>query len=92
MGVMEKILSDKDLLVTIRSLSVSSVSRPRSSSSCGMVIWTPRSARRFHGVCVYALMMLRDAGWTVLRFWEHEDAGTVAATIQQALLNGRDSA
>ncbi len=57
-----------------------------------MVIWTPRSARRFHGVCVYALMMLRDAGWTVLRFWEHEDAGTVAATIQQALLNGRDSA
>lgn len=26
-------------------------------------------------------MLLEEAGWTVLRFWEHEDAGEVAARI-----------
>lgn len=28
---------------------------------------------------------LQDAGWTVLRFWEHEDPDTVAATIVAAV-------
>lgn len=29
--------------------------------------------------------MLTDAGWTVLRFWEHEPANAVADSIQQAV-------
>lgn len=29
--------------------------------------------------------LLRAAGWTVLRFWEHEDAAGVVATIEGAL-------
>lgn len=29
--------------------------------------------------------MLRDAGWTVLRFWEHEDAADVAAAIGETV-------
>lgn len=27
--------------------------------------------------------MLESAGWTVLRFWEHEDHGTIADMIEQ---------
>ena len=30
---------------------------------------------------------LRDAGWTVLRFWEHEDPGLVAERVAAALEN-----
>lgn len=33
---------------------------------------------------------LEDAGWTVLRFWEHEDPATVAAEIAAAV-RGSDS-
>lgn len=29
--------------------------------------------------------VLEEAGWTVLRFWEHEDAVTVAATVSRHL-------
>lgn len=29
--------------------------------------------------------LLVDAGWTVLRFWEHEDPSTVAAAIVEAV-------
>ena len=35
---------------------------------------------------------LQEAGWTVLRFWEHEDAATVADAVEQtvrAALRGR---
>lgn len=32
---------------------------------------------------------LRDAGWTVLRFWEHQDPRTVADAIQKAVLSAR---
>lgn len=28
---------------------------------------------------------LKDAGWTVLRFWEHEDATDVAENVQRAI-------
>jgi DNA mismatch endonuclease (patch repair protein) len=30
---------------------------------------------------------LRDAGWTVLRFWEHQDPHTVANAIREAVLS-----
>ena len=30
---------------------------------------------------------LRDAGWTVLRFWEHEDPAAVADTITAVVVN-----
>lgn len=32
---------------------------------------------------------LREAGWTVLRFWEHEDPAAVAATIVDVVRAGR---
>lgn len=32
---------------------------------------------------------LRDAGWTVLRFWEHQDPHTVADAIREAVLSAR---
>lgn len=35
---------------------------------------------------------LNEAGWTVLRFWEHEDATTVAADIAAALSAARTMA
>ncbi|WP_228374241.1 very short patch repair endonuclease [Demequina phytophila] len=34
--------------------------------------------------------LLTDAGWLVLRFWEHEDPATVARTIVAAVLERRD--
>lgn len=33
--------------------------------------------------------LLTDAGWTVLRFWEHEDPAAVAATIVDVVRAGR---
>lgn len=30
--------------------------------------------------------VLRDAGWTVLRFWEHEDPDGVAARVYKAVM------
>jgi len=30
-------------------------------------------------------LRLEGAGWTVLRFWEHEDPGEVAATVAEAV-------
>jgi DNA mismatch endonuclease (patch repair protein) len=33
---------------------------------------------------------LRAAGWTVIRFWEHDDVLAVAAQIRQAALAGQD--
>ena len=33
--------------------------------------------------------MLTDAGWTVLRFWEHQAPITVADAIEEALLTAR---
>lgn len=32
---------------------------------------------------------LEEAGWSVLRFWEHEDPGTVADSIESALREER---
>lgn len=32
---------------------------------------------------------LRDAGWTVLRFWEHEDPSDVAARIMDVVIAAR---
>ncbi len=32
---------------------------------------------------------LQRAGWTVLRFWEHEDAESVADTIEQAVRSAK---
>ncbi|MGW5848332.1 very short patch repair endonuclease [Streptomyces sp. NPDC055254] len=32
---------------------------------------------------------LEAAGWTVLRFWEHEDAADIADTVRDALRNPR---
>lgn len=29
--------------------------------------------------------LLQDAGWTVLRFWEHEDPELIAAAVERAL-------
>lgn len=29
--------------------------------------------------------LLQDAGWTVLRFWEHEDPADIAAAVERAL-------
>lgn len=34
---------------------------------------------------------LGDAGWTVLRFWEHEDAASVVLSIQGALAHTRST-
>jgi len=36
--------------------------------------------------------LLRAAGWTVLRFWAHEDAATCAEAVRAAVLNGRTQA
>lgn len=33
---------------------------------------------------------LRDAGWTVLRFWEHEKPEVVAEAIRDAVLSARE--
>jgi DNA mismatch endonuclease (patch repair protein) len=33
--------------------------------------------------------VLRASGWTVLRFWEHEDARLVADTVETAVMTGR---
>lgn len=33
---------------------------------------------------------LRDTGWTVLRFWEHEDPAVVAARVAAAVAAARD--
>lgn len=35
--------------------------------------------------------LLQAAGWTVLRFWEHEDAAQVADTIEAAVRSARVS-
>ena len=35
---------------------------------------------------------LMAAGWSVSRFWEHQDAAAVAAEIEQVVLERRDSA
>jgi DNA mismatch endonuclease (patch repair protein) len=32
---------------------------------------------------------LSDAGWLVLRYWEHEDATEVALAVQKAVLHRR---
>jgi len=32
---------------------------------------------------------LREAGWTVLRFWEHEDSGTAAEAVRHAVVSAR---
>ena len=35
---------------------------------------------------------LQQAGWTVLRFWEHEDAESVADRVQESVLAARRTA
>lgn len=35
--------------------------------------------------------VLAEAGWTVLRFWEHEDPESVAVVVHYALSKRRDS-
>ena len=35
--------------------------------------------------------LLADAGWTVLRFWEHEDAAEVAVAIIAAVRGGESA-
>jgi len=32
---------------------------------------------------------LKEAGWTVLRFWEHEDTDTAADVVRQAVVSAR---
>jgi len=32
---------------------------------------------------------LQEAGWTVLRFWEHEDPDTAADAVRQAVVSAR---
>jgi DNA mismatch endonuclease, patch repair protein len=36
--------------------------------------------------------LLKAAGWTVLRFWEHEDASRAARTIRRTVVKGQRDA
>lgn len=33
--------------------------------------------------------LLREAGWTSLRYWEHDDASEIAASVRSTVLGGR---
>jgi DNA mismatch endonuclease (patch repair protein) len=46
--------------------------------------WTPKLASNMERDSLHT-SRLQEAGWTVLRFWEHEDPRTVAAAIQARL-------
>nr|WP_083266941.1 very short patch repair endonuclease [Mycolicibacterium porcinum] len=35
--------------------------------------------------------LLRETGWTVLRFWEHEDPAAIAARILRTVTDARDA-
>lgn len=37
-------------------------------------------------------ILLRDAGWVVLRFWEHDDAAEVAEQVERVVRSGAGSA
>ncbi len=52
--------------------------------------WTPKLARNQERDAE-ATHALEDAGWTVLRFWEHEDTNGVVSTIEAAVLEARSS-
>jgi len=46
--------------------------------------WTPKLQRNVERD-VAVTLALQDAGWTVLRFWEHEDPVAVTDTIEVAV-------
>lgn len=46
--------------------------------------WTPKLERNIERDVAVAAA-LREAGWTVLRFWEHEDPVAVADAIERAV-------
>lgn len=46
--------------------------------------WSPKLARNRERD-LQATQALRDAGWLVLRFWEHEETSAVVETIQTAV-------
>jgi DNA mismatch endonuclease (patch repair protein) len=50
--------------------------------------WRPKLARNQERDA-HATRVLEESGWTVLRFWEHEDTATVVETIRSAVLTLR---
>lgn len=50
--------------------------------------WTPKLARNKERDAA-ATQALKDAGWMVLRFWEHEDTLAVVDAISAAVLDDR---
>lgn len=53
--------------------------------------WGPKLARNA-ARDLDTTAQLTDDGWTVLRFWEHEDSGAVAAAIIETVRRGSGSA
>jgi DNA mismatch endonuclease (patch repair protein) len=48
--------------------------------------WAPKLARNIERD-VESTVRLRELGWTVLRFWEHEPPAAVAAAIEATVLH-----
>ncbi len=58
--------------------------RPRANSA-----WWDVKLRRNAERDAETDRVLRASGWTVLRFWEHEDARLVAETVETVVIAGR---
>ncbi|WP_344339474.1 very short patch repair endonuclease [Agrococcus versicolor] len=58
--------------------------RHRTQPKANADYWTPKLQRNVERDAAVTLA-LQDAGWTVLRFWEHEDPQVVATTIAAAV-------